>query len=171
MGRQKSIKRSANQEAWAEIDSFEGEKGNVICTPGRLYRHVNYRRMRPSAKAVLWDIVAEYDGTNNGYLSAEWNKMQDCGWGSEHTVREAIAELLHYGWLVKTQIGGRDHRPNLYGITWRKLNQRQGKLLPIPADCDYSRPLATYRGEKEKYTKAKPVAANDAAANQAEDAA
>lgn len=153
MGRQKEVKRTANQAAWAELDAIDGGRGARLVVPAALLRHPNYTRMSYSAKAALWDIAADYDGANNGYLSAEWNKMRELGWGSEHTLRDAIAELTHFGWLFKTQVGGRDHRPNLYALTWRKLNRRAEQPLPIPSESDYARPLSTWKDERGLYVK------------------
>jgi hypothetical protein len=153
MGRQKEIKRTANQEAWAELDAADGGKGARLVIPNALLQHPNYRRMSYPAKAVLWDICSDYDGKNNGYLSAEWSKFKNYGWGSHHTMRDAIAEVLYYGWLVLTQIGGRDHRPNLYGVTWRKLNRRQGQPLHIPSDCSFERPSSQWKQPREQYVK------------------
>lgn len=155
MGRQKSIKQTANQEAWAELDAVDGGNGPRLVIPRNLFWHENYRRMSYSARALLWEVASDYSGGNNGYLSAEWRKMKELGWGSDNTVREALAELVHYGWLVQTQIGGRDHKPNLYGITWRKLNRRANQPLALIADSEFDHPLGTYKQPREPYQKPK----------------
>jgi hypothetical protein len=153
MGMQKAIKRTANQEAWEELDAADGGKGARLVIPIVLLQHPNYRRMSYAAKAVLWDICSDYNGSNNGYLSAEWSKFKNYGWGSHHTMRDAIAEVIYYGWLVQTQVGGRDHRPNLFGLTWRKLNRRTTQPLHIPSDCDFVRPSSHWKQPRARYVK------------------
>jgi hypothetical protein len=54
--------------------------------------------------------------------------MKKQGWKSKQTLYLAINELLHYGWLVRTRIGGLNKTPNLYAITFHSIDECKGKL-------------------------------------------
>jgi predicted transcriptional regulator len=64
-----------------------------------------------------------YNGKNNGDLSASFKNMKAKGWRSETTLSKALNQLLEYGFLVKTRQGGLNNTCNLYGLTWKQIDQ------------------------------------------------
>jgi len=56
--------------------------------------------------------------------------MKTRGWKSRDTLFYAVKELLYYGFITVTRQGGR-HKPTLYGLTWREINECKGKLDPM----------------------------------------
>lgn len=151
MGRSKAkaIKHSIRAAAWDELNESDGGKGYRLVVPNVILNHPNYRRLSFAGKAVVWDIAAEYTGHNNGYLSATRNEMIERNWPSPATLQRAINEAIHYGILFQTQQGGRNKVPNLYAITWRKVNHRDKQPLHMVPEWAYAKPLSTWKEPRE----------------------
>lgn len=69
----------------------------------------------------------DYGPINNGDLQATWSQMRKRGWRSQDTMRNAIDELKHYGFIVVTRQGYMN-RCSLYAVTWWAINECNGKL-------------------------------------------
>ncbi len=76
---------------------------------------------------LLVDIASQFNGKNNGDLTAAWSVMRDRGWKSPGTLNESLRALLDAGLIQETRSGGR-HRCTLYAVTWRGINECKGKL-------------------------------------------
>lgn len=79
------------------------------------------------ARALLFDLGAQYRGNNNGDLAAPWSWMKLRGWRSKDTLERARDELLAAGMIELTRQGGL-HCPNLYAVTWLEINECGSKL-------------------------------------------
>lgn len=88
------------------------------------------------ARALLFDMGAQYRGNNNGDLAAPWSWMKARGWKSKDTLRRALDELLAAGMVQLTRQGGL-HCPSLYAVTWLAIDECGGKLdvkpNPVPS--------------------------------------
>lgn len=79
------------------------------------------------AAHFLDDLTAQYNGSNNGNLSAAPGIMKLFGWKSRGSIDEAITENIAYGFIERTRQGGRN-QCSLYAITWQSIDDCQGKL-------------------------------------------
>lgn len=59
-----------------------------------------------NAKTLYIDLLIQFNGSNNGNLSATIATMKHRGWRSSSTLAVALAELLALGFIVKTRGGG-----------------------------------------------------------------
>lgn len=88
------------------------------------------------ARALLFDMGAQYRGNNNGDLAAPWSWMHKRGWRSKDTLQRALCELLLAGRVERTRQGGL-HCPSLYAFTWLPIDECGGKLdvpsNPVPS--------------------------------------
>jgi hypothetical protein len=95
-----------------------------------------YCQLTFKARALLFDLGAQYRGYNNGDLAAPWSWMKRRGWKSKDTLKRAIDELLAAGMIELTRQGGL-HCPNLYAVTWLSIDECGGKLdiraNPVPS--------------------------------------
>ena len=74
-------------------------------------------------------MAEQYNGFNNGDLQASWNVMKCKGWKSNATLSRAKFELLEKGFIEQTREGYlRPRRCSLYAITWKAIDDCQGKL-------------------------------------------
>ena len=104
------------------------ESGSFAAIPHRCLRHQNFIRLTPRAIKLFLDLLVQYNGNNNGDLTAAFTIMKKRGWRSSETLRLAIDELLHYGWITKTRLGGLNRIPNLYAVTFHSIHECAGKL-------------------------------------------
>jgi len=76
-----------------------------------------------SAHAVklLIDLLAQYNGHNNGDFCAAWTVMEKSGWRSRDTLGKALGELQQARFICQTRQGGRN-RASLYGVTFYQLD-------------------------------------------------
>lgn len=131
---------------WAEVDG-----GSAFIIPVTLLRHPNFVRLSANACKLVLDLGRQYSGFNNGYLSAAFSILEPCGWQSESTIREAVAECLHYGMIQKTRQGGRN-RCNLFALTWWRTSLKEGRPLDVPSTLQ-----ASHDWKQERPIHAKPV--------------
>lgn len=103
------------------------ESGSFVIFPHALLESQNFLALSAHAKALLFDLSAQYRGNNNGDLCATWSMMEKRGWKSRQTLGKAIKELEHFGLVERTRQGGRN-APNLHALTWHPVNECKGKL-------------------------------------------
>lgn len=107
-------------------------KGRFIAIPHSVLRHPDYRRLRGTSVKLLNDLVMQFNGSNNGNLSAAWGLMSPLGWNSKETLTQALKQLAENGLIVKTR-DGRFQNPNsrcdLYALTWHRIDECDGKDL------------------------------------------
>lgn len=109
-------------------------KGAYISIPHRVLDSPAYVGLRPtypglshSAVHLLVDLTRQFNGFNNGDLSAAWGLMRKRGWRSRSTLAGACNQLEERGLIRKTRQGGRN-KCNLYAITWNAIDECRVKL-------------------------------------------
>ena len=115
------------------------EPGQFTKWPHACGQHWNYYRLTVYAKALLFELVSQYNGRNNGDLCCAWGLVHDRGLGSRRTVQAAERELERTGWTYKTRQGGRNVA-NLYALTMFDIDECGGKLdagVPIGQRLSY----------------------------------
>lgn len=102
--------------------------------PHHIFR-ANCKNNTPSPASVLThkaahlldNLTAQYDGKNNGDLSAAPKIMRLYGWSSQGSIYEALVELLGNGFIEQTRQGGKN-QCSLYAVTWIAIDECKGKL-------------------------------------------
>ena len=88
-----------------------------------------------SAKAIklLVDMAVQFNGHNNGALTASMAYMKQRGWNSNRALNSALSELLDARMVIRTREGRfRPRIAALYAITWRAIDECQGQYLDVP---------------------------------------
>ena len=98
-------------------------KGTFLLVPHVIFHSNSYPELSYSAAKMLFDIASQYNGQNNGNLAACKTLLEPLGWKSGTTIRKAVSELVHFGFIELTKQGGLGIGPNLYAITWQKIDQ------------------------------------------------
>ena len=80
-----------------------------------------------SAAHLLDNLIAQFNGKNNGDFSAAPEIMRLYGWTSKGAANKAIEELIIYGFIEQTRQGGRN-KPSLFAVTWLAIDECDGKL-------------------------------------------
>lgn len=89
--------------------------------------HPDYIALSGSAAKLLWDVARQYNGHNNGDLTAAMSVMAARGW-QKKTLARALAELLERDWLRRTRHPRLKRQAALYALSWLPVNECGGKL-------------------------------------------
>lgn len=82
-----------------------------------------------SARALLDLLARQLTKDNNGHLQASFKWCRRYGFGSEHTLRTAIAELIAHGFIYRTRSHGANGAWARYAVTWLPIAKRDGLFL------------------------------------------
>jgi len=72
---------------------------------------------------------------NNGHLQATYSWCKERGIGSEHTLRDAIADLIAHGFIYRTRSHGANKAWAKYAVTWLPIKNRDGLFLAGFVSC------------------------------------
>ena len=103
--------------------------------PHQVFEHPDYQALGGSAVKLLMDFACQYNGRNNGDLSAAYSQLKDRGWKSRSTISDAVNELLERNIITRTR-EGRFQNPGatcaLYALNWYPIDECHGKLDVAP---------------------------------------
>ncbi len=91
-----------------------------------IYDHPDYLALSKTSRAFLWDLCRQYNGRNNGNLSAAPAIMSPMKWDKNTTLRSR-RELQERGWIAVTRWPRAKREPILYRLTWLELDEWKGK--------------------------------------------
>jgi len=102
--------------------------GRFTALPHAVIHSLQYRQLGFAARALLFDIAAQYDRTNNGKLVCCSKYLKPLGWNSNGTVTRALRELKESGLLIETRIGMMPpySRAAWFAIGWLDLDVHDG---------------------------------------------
>jgi hypothetical protein len=82
-----------------------------------------YAELSFSAQSLLMVLARQMNGDNNGRLQASYKFCRRYGFGSEHTIRGAIAELIAHGLIYRTRSHGANKAWARYAVTWLPIGK------------------------------------------------
>lgn len=103
------------------------EGGQFVALPWAVLRSEEFAALSPFALKLLFDLLAQFNGANNGDLCAAWSLMKRRGWRSKDSLWKALSELRTGNWLDVTRQGGK-HVASLYAVTFYAIDFCGGKL-------------------------------------------
>ena len=92
----------AARDRWKE-GRDKRERGRFLALPAAVLTSAAYLSLSPHGIKLLIDLGVQYNGSNNGDLSAAWKLMRPRGWRSEETLAKAKRELLQTQLIVETR--------------------------------------------------------------------
>jgi hypothetical protein len=117
----------ARTRALKEAQQKRGPGGFVPLTFD-LLRSAELASLSSYAHKLLFDLLHQYNLTNNGDLSMSFEKvMKPRGWRSKETLNNARLELLESGFIIITRQGGL-HQCSLYAVTFFAIDECDGKI-------------------------------------------
>jgi hypothetical protein len=78
------------------------------------------------AKALLFEVIRQHNGKNNGRLQLSFSWLAKRGWKSRDVIQRANAELIERGLLIQTVQGGLNIGPTWYALTWLAISNFVG---------------------------------------------
>lgn len=110
--------------------------GRFAAIPDNVLRSPEAHSVPGEAIRLLCALAAQYNGHNNGNLSAALSVLRDYGFNSAGTVSRGLRKLEDAGLIVRTREGmfmhGRTHCA-LYALAWRAIDACPGKELTVAA--------------------------------------
>lgn len=100
----------------------------------RLVQSPGHRALSFVARVVLQELMAQYNGSNNGDLSATRTMAKEWGIGSDNTLRNALRDLEAAGWIIQTRtslFNKHGSRCALYALAWLPIDECAGKDLDV----------------------------------------
>ena len=78
------------------------------------------------AKALLFDLIRQHNGNNNGHLHLSFSWLAKRGWNSRDVIQRARSELIERGLLIQTRQGGLNIGPSRFALTWLHISNFVG---------------------------------------------
>lgn len=95
----------------------------------RVIDSLAYADLTHSACRLLTLITRQLTKDNNGHLQASFTWCKERGIRSEHTLRDAIADLIAHGFIYRTRSHGANRAWARYAVTWLPVKNREGLFL------------------------------------------
>lgn len=96
--------------------------------PHSVIHSKEYRGLSHTARSLLFDIAAQYNGTNNGKLVACSKYLKPLAWNSNDTIYRALKHLTSSGILIQTRQGMRPpwSQAAWFALGWFGLDITEG---------------------------------------------
>lgn len=78
------------------------------------------------AKALLYELMRQHSGSNNGHLQLATSWLKARGWNSHDVLQRAKLELVRRQLIVKTRLGGLNAGCDLWALTWLQISNFVG---------------------------------------------
>jgi hypothetical protein len=119
--------------------------GNFAALPHILMDHPDFKELSSCALRILLWLLRQYNGRNNGDLSATLSQVKRHGVKSSASLTKATAELQQRNLVVKTREGmftNPGGRCSLYALAWQPIDECRGRDLEICATTTPPRKLS-----------------------------
>lgn len=104
----------------------ESIQGRYSPIPHAVLDSVAFQEASYPARALLFDLIRQHSGSNNGHLHLSMGWLGKRGWKSCDVVQRAKVELVDCGLIVETRKGGLSIGPSLFAVTWLNLTNYVG---------------------------------------------
>ena len=94
-----------------------------------------YAGLTFSARSLLTLMTRQLTRDNNGHLQASFKWCHRYGFGSEHTLRTAISDLIAHGFIYRSRSHGANGAWARYAVTWLPITKREGLFLAGFVSC------------------------------------
>lgn len=114
------------------------DEGRYCALPHNVMDSESFSMLSGNAIKVLLCIYRQYNGNNNGDLSAPFSKAEDINIGSSSTWYKAIKELIAADLIMVTRESMKKYQGNpkgictLFAVTWKKIDECKGKINCAP---------------------------------------
>lgn len=95
----------------------------------RVIDSLAYADLSGSACRLLTLIARQLTKDNNGHMQATFAWCKERGIKSEHTLHDAIADLIAHGFIYRTRSHGANKAWARYAVTWLPIKNRDGLFL------------------------------------------
>lgn len=100
-----------------------------IAIEHRVFDSPAFVALKPNAKVALFALARQLRKDNNGHLHATASWLKRYGIGSEHTVKDAVAQLIAHGLIYRTRSHGVNGQWATYALTWLPIPKKDGLFI------------------------------------------
>lgn len=94
-----------------------------------------YADLTGGAVRLMTILARQLTKDNNGHLQATFSFCQRHGIASEHTLHDAIADLIVHGFVYRTRSHGANKAWARYAVTWLAITKKEGLFLAGFVSC------------------------------------
>ncbi|MDO9282746.1 MAG: hypothetical protein Q7T88_10240 [Methylotenera sp.] len=109
----------ARKNKQARLETISGGYGAI---PWNVLDSVSFKGASDKAKALLFALMRQHSGSNNGRLHLAKKWLYNQGWTCDENNRKARNELLERGLIVQTKWGGLNMGADLFALTWHDIS-------------------------------------------------
>ena len=149
----------ARKSKQARPETVSGGYGAI---PWAVMDSISFMGATDKAKALLFALIRQHNGSNNGrfHLAKKW--LYNQGWTCPENNSKARNELIQRGLVVQTKWGGLNMGADLFALTWYDITNYVG--LDISAKS-YSRGTYTLCNLKPTPRRKPPITKQNARLN------
>lgn len=104
----------------------ESISGGYAAIPWAVLDSESFKGATDKAKALLFALMRQHNGQNNGHLHLARKWLSSHGWKCDESNRKATKELIERGLIIQTKWGGLNVGANLYALTWYDISSYIG---------------------------------------------
>lgn len=105
------------------VEAINGPYGAI---PHVVLDSVAFMGANYPAKALIFDLLRQHNGKNNGHLHLSFSWLARRGWKSRDVIQRARAELIERNLLLQTRQGGLNIGASRYAVTWLHISSCVG---------------------------------------------
>lgn len=105
------------------VEAISGLYGAI---PHAVLDSVAFMGANYPAKALLFDLLRQHSGNNNGHLHLSFSWLGRRGWKSRDVIQRARAELIERNLMIQTRQGGLNIGASRYAVTWLRISNFVG---------------------------------------------
>ncbi|MDO9051998.1 MAG: hypothetical protein Q7U70_10975 [Methylotenera sp.] len=109
----------ARKNKQARLETISGGYGAI---PWTVLDSVSFKGASDKAKALLFALMRQHSGNNNGRLHLAKKWLYNQGWTCDENNRKARNELIERGLIVQTKWGGLNMGADLFALTWHEIS-------------------------------------------------
>ncbi len=105
---------------------LEACQGFYTALPHALLDSVAFMGASHTARSLLYELLRQHNGRNNGHLQLSSTWLKKRGWTSNDVLHRAKLEFIERGLIIQTRQGGLNAGANLYAVTWLPISNFVG---------------------------------------------
>ena len=104
----------------------EAVSGRYTALPHEVMDSVAFRNAGHTARSLLFELLRQHNGGNNGRLQLAGPWLKRRGWTSSDVIQRAKRELLERELVIQTRQGGLNFGPSWFAVTWLPISNFVG---------------------------------------------
>ena len=105
---------------------LESISGGYAAIPWTVLDSNSFKGASEKAKALLFALMRQHTGNNNGHLHLAKKWLYNHGWTCHENNSKARKELIERGLIVQTKWGGLNIGADLFALTWYDITNYVG---------------------------------------------